>query len=210
LRCTNVKKTPQKPRGPKPIREAISTRTSTCRSLPMQRREPHFSGVCVLLELLEPAPQHQEAPKAPVDQPEPAALSAPPARLPTHVATDDASVESLACVFSNETDFCVVASSPARFLLQPASERQERGQRGNRRGWQAVPHACPPLLRRPRFSMYIWRTSGCRHRPASPRGGPALRKGGPLTYPATRRPLDPNTQVRESKRRVENLRHYRA
>ena len=61
-----------------------------------------LEGACVLAEL-EASPQHQEAPKAPGDQSDPAALSAPPARLPTHVAADAASVASLACTFSYET-----------------------------------------------------------------------------------------------------------
>ena len=44
-----------------------------------------------------------------------------------------------------------------------------------------------------------------RHTPARPSW-----KGGRLTYPATRRLLDPNTKVRESKRRTKHLLHYRA
>jgi hypothetical protein len=54
----------------------------------------------------EPAPQHQEAPKAPGDQPEPVAHSAPPARLLTHVAADAASVTRLACMLSIRASMC--------------------------------------------------------------------------------------------------------
>jgi hypothetical protein len=55
---------------------------------------------CACWKSYEPGPKHPEAPKAPDDQHEPAALSAPPARLPTHVAADAVSVAILACTFS--------------------------------------------------------------------------------------------------------------
>ena len=65
-------------------------------------------GVRVGGALSQPtAPQHQGAPKAPGDQPEPVALSAPPARLLTHVAADDAaSVTRLACMLPIRASMC--------------------------------------------------------------------------------------------------------